>query len=225
MKICKKDNCNDIAIPRGKYCEKHKTGKRNNIRSNPIRVDNYTSGITNSISNHNIDSRNLFTTENNYNFEQKEKLRIENEENRKIIQEQEIEYQKTLILDRERLRLKEEENELCQILKMSELTFNDEKRKKIKDEPLVDNYYLIQFNIPNGKKIKRRFSRLSIIQDVKNYLDIYFIDNKIQIKNYDLCYYSSANFNQIITKESDMEILKNLFDSNNFALFIINNDA
>ena len=108
---------------------------------------------------------------------------------------------------------------------MSELTFNDEKRKKIKDEPLVDNYYLIQFNIPNGKKIKRRFSRLSIIQDVKNYLDIYFIDNKIQIKNYDLCYYSSANFNQIITKESDMEILKNLFDSNNFALFIINNDA
>jgi hypothetical protein len=224
MKICKKDNCDDIAIPRGKYCEKHKTGKkniRNNTHSNSIHIDNYTTSIINSIPQH---SSNLFNIENNYNFEQKEKKRIENEENRKIIQEQEIEYKKTLIMDEERIRLKEEEIELQKILKISELSFNEEKRKKIIDEP-EDNYFLIQFNIPNGKKIKRKFSKLSYLKDIKNYLDIYFIDNNLEIKNYDFCYYSSANCKQLITEESDGQILENIFNSKSFALFIINNDA
>lgn len=220
MKFCKRDNCDEIAIPRGKYCEKHKTGNRNRNRNNLSNIN------PRLYSNVNIQSNiDHFQEE----FERKEKIRIEkirieNEENRKIIQEQEIEYQKTVLMDQERIRLKEEDDELQKILQISELTFNDEKRKKIPVEP-EDNYFLIQFNIPNGKKIKRKFSKTSSVQDLKNYLDIYFIDTNLEIKNYNLCYYSSANCKQIIDCISNNEILENIFNSKNFALFIINNDA
>jgi hypothetical protein len=200
MKFCKKDNCNEIAILRGKYCETHKTVKRRQNTNINTPINNLEYMIPSSFKNSQI------------------------EENRKLIEEQELEYQRTLNMDRERIRLKDEENELEKILKLSEISFNEEKRKKIKDEPL-DNYYLIQFNTPNGKKTKRKFSKVSTIQDIKNYLDIYFIDNNLEIKNYDLCYYSSANCKQLIKTESNNEILENIFNSNNFALFIINNDA
>lgn len=84
MNICKKDNCFDICIPRGKYCLNHRTNKRK---------EKIESDISTAI--------NLSKME--YNKEL--------EKNRILINEQDIEYEKASKKDEEmfnKIRLKEE---------------------------------------------------------------------------------------------------------------------
>lgn len=224
MRQCQKDNCSEPAIPKGKYCNIHRTNKKN------IRTSILTNNITPQSILTEYDeleqalklSKFMFEEENNY---EKEKMKNKLEEDRllKIIQENE--YIETQRLDIERIKfekerkLKEEnekklkeENEKKQIdLKKAKIVYVDEK-----------NCYNIKINFPNGNKIIRKFKIESNVEDIRNVIDIFLYENKINIKNYDLI----ANFPfKRLTSEDLNTKIEEFTNFKNFILIVENLDS
>jgi hypothetical protein len=211
MKICLKDNCYKESIPRGKYCTEHCTVKKKleklvkEINKDKIEKDEIKEKIT--------------KEEKNYNQNEIKKINDLFEE-RKLKSEQDEEYQMSLIADRERINKQNEENELKEILELSKKSFIEEKRSKILEEPECD-YYTIQFKLPSGTNIKRKFSRNCKFSHLRNYLDIYFYDNNLDIINYDLIIFPKITF----TIENNNDNIENYNFPKNLTFFIYNLDS
>jgi hypothetical protein len=173
MKICAKNGCQNIAIQRGKYCNTHRTKKKIIDDENVIKT------VFEPIYN-------LPKSSNNINYDTERLLK----------EEQDEEYKKTMIMDMERIRLKDENDEIKNVIEISKKMYIEEKRNRIKEEPAESkNNYIFQFKLPNNNRIKRIFHNTSTLLDVRNFLDVYFYDNKITIENYDLIIFPKEVFN------------------------------
>jgi hypothetical protein len=205
MKTCQKMNCINKAITRGKFCEIHRTNKRNII---PPQISEHTIN--------NISSQNLFEEER----KQEQDISYQNllEEERKLKQEQDISYQNTLIQDRLRI----EENEYNNILKLSLDQFYIDKKNKLQSEPINGDFYFIKIKIPNGNILSRKFNINSKIEDIRDYLDIYFYENGINIQNYNIVF--TIPFKKIGIEYNNL-FIKDITNQNKFIIHINNIDA
>lgn len=213
-KICKKNNCENEAIPRGKYCELHRTSRP--IRPiRPIRpLDHLTS--------HSIpleeEKKDTFDTDMELAIKNSlEGLKIKKnqfEEDRKLRVEQEIEYQEALTLDTARLLKEKFELEEIEI-KRSNVVKNNITEK--------ENYFSIKIKLPNNLTLLKKFKEDSIIKDIQDYLDVYFFDNKIKIKNYFLVINNLTKIK--LSKDDKDTLLSSLNMSNNFIMFLENLDS
>jgi len=139
-------------------------------------------------------------------------------EDRLLRDEQKEEYDRTVIEDERRLREIQEEKELELAIEMSRKMQIDDKRKKISDEPSGD-YFNIQILFPSGRRVRRKFSDNSTLSDVRNFVDIYLIDNEIEIENYDLIYnFPYRKFTSIDNEYT----LNSVFIEKSFSLYIEN---
>ena len=207
-KFCKKDNCIQPPIPRGKYCEQHRSCKK--LRSPPPSYQNEV--ISQQLNN------------------EEERLRLE--EDRLLRQEQEREYNETVIKDRERIRLENEkkeserfEEELAQIMKMSaemEIENSIKKKRFLLERHVVDendkSNYQIKFKLKDFTILKK-FNKNSTINDLRFFVDMYIHENKIPIENYDLV----KNFPKEILSDLDLELCKSNL-SRNCILYVENLD-
>lgn len=179
MKTCSKNDCLNLAISRGKYCEEHRSRKKKSIvelREERLLKEEYKDMSPINMSHF----RSYVTTD----FISKNERKII--EDRELKMEQELEYEKTIIEDQQQQRLKDEEKELFQIIEISKQFSIEEKKNKILPESVDEDCLNLKFKLPNGNDIKRKFNKTATINDIRNYLDIYFIDNKLKIENYNL---------------------------------------
>jgi Rad3-related DNA helicase len=197
MKICAKNNCSNNAIQRGKYCIIHKTNKKKII------IDDEGDKKENIVSQH------FLKNNTDYDIE------------RILKEEQDEEYKKTMEMDIERIRLKNEEDEIKNIIELSKQMYIQDKKNKIKEEPneSKDNYNF-QFKLPNNNRIKRIFDKDSTLIDIRNFLDIYFYENSLNIENYDL-----VTFPKIIFKKNDDKKISEYNLQKNILFFIHNLDS
>lgn len=202
MKTCQRLNCNNQAIVRGKFCEIHRTNKKQISREN-TNTNNFitqtTITSTPSTPNYNIQNNNLI-------------------EERKLKQEQDIEYQNTLMQDRLRI----EENEYKNILKMSLEQFYIDKKNNLQKEPTESECYFIKIKIPNGSTLSRKFNLNSKIQDIRDYLDVYFYENKINVQNYNIVFV--IPFKKLNTEYNNL-FIKDITNQNKFMIHINDNDS
>ena len=200
-KECGKEDCYELSIRRGKYCELHKTNSKKK------KINSYEQDIEDALrlSLH-IDKKKIA-------------------EDRQIMLEQEREYNETLLLDKKKFeneRLLKEQQIENERLRIDELKI---KRLKVVDSEPSNNdteYFTIKIKLPRQTLI-RKFKSTSTVKDIREYLDIYFEDNKINIQNYNLVLNQSP-----IRKLSVNDIgvaVSTLSSYNNFLLFVDNLDA
>ena len=199
IKICKKKDCNNTAITRGKYCNMHRTNKaKNNIL------------VSREETKYNDDEDIEIALKLSL-----ETLKIEKtnkiEEDRKLKIDQEIAFDKTVKLDIERMNKEK--------LKLEEI---ENKRSKIfKNIPIEkENYFNIKIKLPANVTLIKKFKEDSYVSDIRDYLDVYFFDNDINIKNYILL------INAVEKKElENSHLISSLNMSNNFIIFLENLDS
>ena len=110
MKFCQKNNCNNESIPQGKFCEIHRSIKKD-------------------INQYDVEK-----------IKKDTELQSYLEEERKLKNEQYIEYQNTLEQDRKRFEELEYEN----ILKLSLEQFYIDKKTNLEIEPKDGDFYSIK---------------------------------------------------------------------------------
>ena len=159
------------------------------------------------------------------------------QQDRILREDQEREYAETVAADRERLRIeserreldakrKEEEEEAAAIALSQQLSTELDlvrKRKAVLPEPERGvGVAQFRFNLPNGMKLQRRFRDIDTLLDIRNYLDVYFADNNIALKNYDL----ATNFPKktFAAKDNHLSIVEAGVQGNT-SLFIYDLDA
>lgn len=180
MKLCKKINCSNFSIQRGKYCEIHRIKKKN----------------SNNLSNN-----------------------LEDEENiTEILKKQEEEYNFSMQEDIKRFIKINEEKELNNILEISKQSFYNEIKSKILEEPndFTKNIYNIKFKLPSGITLKRKFPNNVRFIDLRNFLNYYFYENKINIINYNLLLFPKKLF----TNENNDDLLYTYDIQNTISFFI-----
>jgi len=193
LKQCQKEDCYEPAIRRGKYCELHRTGK---IRPIKDTITNYEEDINLALK---------------LSLQTFDKERIQEERKLKI--EQENEYLETVRVDIERI---EKEKKRLEDIETKRLNI-------IKNEDIVGLcYFNIKFKLPNHTLIQK-FSNKCKIKDLRDYLDVYFDDNKINIKNYNLVINQSP-IRKLSISDNNLNI-SGLNLPNNFILFLENLDA
>lgn len=206
-KICKKNNCTNEAIPRGKYCDLHKTTKTTRpserLRTNSLPIEE----------NKDTYDRDLELALKN----SLEGLKIKKnqfDEDRKLRLEQDKEYQEALRLDTERLLKEKYELEEIELKRANTLQNNPTEK---------ENYFNIKIKIPNNLTLLKKFKEESSVKDIQDYLDVYFFDNKIKIKNY-LLVVNNLTKVKLDSKDKDI-LLSSLNMSNNFIMFLENLDS
>lgn len=200
-KICQKNNCNKL-ISKGKYCQDH------NIRI--CKICTY---------NNNINATECSMCLYNFNENKDIKnMKLKKfEEDRILKKEQEDEYNITALND----SIKNEEKEIMEAIIKSNNFIFEEKKKKILEEPNSEDVYNIKIKLPNNISLKRKFSKEANFEDIRNYLDIYFVENNIKI----IDYYLVTNFPKIkYTIEDNNKKLKDTNLEKNIVLYIQNND-
>ena len=201
QRLCQKPYCELPSIPRGKYCEIHRIKKKNK---------------------RNIDLEQNFNTlriREEIDIERKllEKQKILEEE-RIIRQEQEEAYKNALEADRKRL----EETEYENILKLSKDKYFEDLKNKLLTRDIGEEYYNIKIQFPAGLHINNKFSIDSIINDIREYIDLYIYENNINIINYDLIL--NYPYKKFTTDDRDLQI-KKISNVKNFILYLSNLDA
>ena len=210
MKTCLKNDCLELAITRGKYCEKHRSKNKNHKKKSRTNEEFET--------NRSISPETFNCLMYDYD-DSKQILYDKIIKDRELKMEQETEYEKTLLEDQQKLIMIESEKEFQKILEMSRQLSIEEKRKNILLDS-EDDYFNIKFKLPNGES-KKKFSRYAKINDIRNYIDIYFIDNNIRIENYNLV--MQYPLKKITKDDNDSEIQK-ITNEKSFILFIQNLD-
>lgn len=158
VKFCQKIGCKGQAIPRGKYCESHRTNKK---KEREIEYKEISDIIHNTQNNDDI----LL--------------------NRMLLQEQDEEYRKAMQMDMERMNRIDEEKLNEEILKQIEEDIVNSKRNNI--NRIIQeskSAYKIKFILHNGTRIQQNFIENLKFNDLYDFIDIYFADNNIDIKNY-----------------------------------------
>ena len=203
IKICKKKDCNNTAIARGKYCNIHRTNKvKNNI---PVLMEE-TKQETKYNNDEDIELALKLSLET---------LKIEKinkiEEDRKLKIDQESAFNETVKLDIERMNRKKVEVE-----ELENKRINISKNNPTEKE----NYFNIKIKLPSNKALIKKFKEESYVRDIRDYLDVYFFDNNINIKNYILL----INALEKKTLENS-DLISSLNMSNNFMIFLEDLDS
>lgn len=179
IRICKKEDCNQPSIKRGKYCIDHCTVRKIVESFSPI------SSSTTIQFEHNNDNEFRYI------------------EDRMIMREQDREYEEAYKQNLENLRLREE------MLKKEEekkLNFEIEIEKKRHNEETRENdeFYKIKFVFSNlhGLTIISTFSRDDILENIFNFIDVFLYDSSVSIGEYELISYPKI----IINKEEHNKI-------------------
>ena len=179
IRICKKEDCNQPSIKRGKYCIDHCTVRKIVESFSPI------SSSTTIQFEHNNDNEFRYI------------------EDRMIMREQDREYEEAYKQNLENLRLREE------MLKKEEekkLNFEIEIEKKRHNEETRENdeFYKIKFVFSNlhGLTIISTFSRDDILENIFNFIDVFLHDSSVSIGEYELISYPKI----IINKEEHNKI-------------------
>jgi hypothetical protein len=198
MRTCQKINCELPSISRGKYCEKHRTNKK----KPPIeRIRTETEQKS---------------EETHQKVEHEKQLKLD--EDRIIRSEQDKEYEETVRADQERL----DQIEYNKVLEMSINEYFLNKKASLGPENIDGVFYNIKIQLPNGLKITRKFKKDCSIGDIRDYIDVYFFENKINIPNYELI----INFPyQKFTKDDCNIELQTLEVPKMLMLFLSNLDA
>jgi hypothetical protein len=178
IRICKKEDCNQPSIKRGKYCIDHCTVRK--------RVESF-SPISSSTT---IQFENISNETNNDN-----ELRYI--EDRMIMREQNREYEEAYKKDLENLRLreemlkKEEEEKLNFEMEIKKKRQNDESREN-------DEFYKIKFVFSNlhGLTIISTFSRDDIFENIFNFIDVFLYDSSVSMGEYELISYPKIIINK-----------------------------
>lgn len=170
MRKCMKQHCELPAITRGKYCEYHRTQRRrtnegveerkiNPFEENRVRVE----------------ERKINTFE-----EEMSPYREDLSAERKIINEQNNEFEIAMAEDRR----KNEQKEYDEILKLSRDTYFKEKKFNLQKEPTDEDCYNIKIRLPSGKHLDKKFIIDVRCQDILDFLDVYFYEENIEIGKY-----------------------------------------
>ena len=198
IRLCQKRYCENESIPRGKYCNLHRTNKK---KQTIIQIKN----------------------ENNYLQEEdnnKKEINKKIEEDRLIIKQQKDEYIETERIDRENM----DKIQFLKVIEESKKLFIKEKRESLEKEPEKEkDVYSFKIKLPNGKMLLRRFKKYSKINDIRDYLEVYFYDNNISIINYNLVLnYPTIKFEN--TKDvNDLKLINSIYTKNTI-LYIENLD-
>ena len=195
MRQCMKPNCFNSSIPRGKYCELHRTNRR--IIEERNRIEERTR----------IEERNI-------------EERQRNMERQQIIEEQEREYNETMMKDIERIeeekrkRIEEKEKKNLKEIEMDSL------RQQIFSIEMNDKSFMIRFvlnhNHNHNHKISHFFKNDATFKDVFDYIDLYIYDNNIKLENYYLVCYPNLEY----TRQNAKDKLENHFNYKKINLFI-----
>jgi hypothetical protein len=194
IKQCQKEDCYEPAIRRGKYCELHRTGKIKQKKDEA--KSNYEEDINLAMK---------------LSLQMLDKERIEEERKLKI--DQDNEYLDTVRIDMERI---EKEKKRVEDIESKRLN-------TLKNETLIGLcYFNIKIKLPFQTLLKK-FNDKCKLKDIRDYLDVYFEDNKINIKNYNLV----INQNPIrrLSIENNNLDISSLNLGSNFILFLENLDA
>ena len=117
-----------------------------------------------------------------------------------------------------------EKKEYLKAIQQSKDSFIKEQKESIlKEPPIEEGIYFFKIKLPNGKSILRRFLKESKLQNIRDYLDIYFYDNNIKIETYNIV----LDFPKIIftnTIDTNNLKLKDIINSKNIILYIENLD-
>jgi hypothetical protein len=217
LKVCQKKNCYNASIHRGKYCENHRTNKSkikpiNNILIEeekkeellPYNINNYNEDINLAL------KLSLETLKderdhiiNNKKIKEDRELRIE----------QEYEFNEAMRMDKEKIENKRRLIEEIEIKRI-----NTEKNETGDS----DEYFNIKIKLSNTSLI-RKFKVNSNIKDIRDYLDVYFQDNNINIRNYNLVINQSP-IRKLLIDDNDISI-SSLKLSHSFILFLENLDS
>jgi hypothetical protein len=196
-----KPNCFNNSIPRGKYCEIHRTNRRVIEERNRI------------------DERRILEEMQRQIIEETKKTEQRRiiEERQKIMDEQEKEYHETMmkdikrIEDEERRKIDEEEKKN---LKENEM---DSLRQQIFSYEMNDKSFMIRFVLNNNNdKISHFFKHDATFKNIFDYIDLYIYDNNIKLENYYLVCYP----NLVYTRQNTTDKLENHFNYKKINLFI-----
>ena len=216
IKVCQKKNCYEPSISRGKYCEQHRTNKAkikptNNILNHeekkeeiiPVNINNYDEDI-------NIALKLSLETLNNERQYMKNINQEKINEDRELRREQEYEFNEAMRMDKEKYEKKTRRIEEIEI-----------KRIIIKEnEPIEsEKYFNIKIKLPNIT-LTRKFKFNAILKDIRDYLDVYFEDNNINIKIYNLVINQSP-LRKLLIEDNNI-LIESLKLSNSFILFLEN---
>lgn len=197
MKQCMKPNCFNNSIPRGKYCEIHRTNRRERNR---------------------IDERRILEEMQRQIIEETKKTEERRiiEERHQIMDEQEKEYHETMMKDIERIekekqqKIDEEEEKNLKEIQMDSL------RQRIFSYEMNDKSYVIKFVLNHIDKISHFFKHDSTFEDVFNFIDLYVYDNNIKLENYYLICYPNHEYR----RNNSNDKLENHFNFKKINMFI-----
>ena len=170
---CKFNNCEEICEYRKQFCEYHRRNRKRNsqgVHVSPILPE----GMRNSIS--------------------------EGMSSSNIIQEQNLEYERCMQLDMQRIQEIENSKILENAIKLSLEHELSSKKSKLQDLDTIDDKecFIIKFKLPDSSSINRKFHIESTFEDIRNFLDYYFFNNK-SFEELNRCKYDIvANFPKII---------------------------
>ena len=182
MKQCMKPNCFNNSIPRGKYCEIHRTNRRIVEEKNRL------------IEQTRLEERNRIIEERKRNIERQQ-----------IIDEQEREYNETMMKDIERIE-KEKQQKI-----------HEEEEKNLK-EIQMDSLRQRVFSYELNDKSSHFFNHDATFKDVFNFIDLYSYDNDIRLEKYYLVSYPNFEY----TRENLNDKLEKHFNYKKINLFIKN---
>ena len=163
VRICKTESCAEICEYKKQYCTLH---RRNYRRRTDDQLRN-----------------NIFQT---HVSETQIKL------DRELREQQELEFQETQLLDMQRINERNDalffEKEIEDAIQRSIECEKNERKSKIQDTDSIDisNCIKIKFKIPNSQFINQNFLNESTFQDLRNFLDFYFFENKIDVGSYNI---------------------------------------
>lgn len=162
--ICQKSGCVYEKIPRGKYCDLHRSRKKQIIIKEPVRLPEPDDDLREAI---------LRSLE----FE-KQKKDAEILETRLLREEQQLEFEEAMKADLEKIKLEK-------IAELSKQIWFEDKKKSLKDEPTTDCFN-IKINMPSGFKIVRKFHNDVTIGEIRDFVDVHLYENNSLIVNYEL---------------------------------------
>ena len=215
MRLCKKENCSEPSIKRGKYCEAHCTVRR--IRdshrntsevleerkvSEPSSLER--ERLQRSIREQRIQEL-LRTQLREEDERRKRELSEKYLEERLFREEQQREYEETVRLDRERLRLQKEAQDKIINEKRDKENELNEKRRKVQEDEMSEEekYFKIKFVFPNvhGLSIIQCFTKNCLFSNIFDFLDVFMTDSGINFDGYDILSYPNLSFE----KETHMD--------------------
>ena len=107
------------------------------------------------------------------------------------------------------------------LLNQQEEYFRTLKQKVASTEEIQDdNFYNIKIKIPNHVDIKKKFKGKCTVESIRNFLNLFFIENNIGITNFNLVLYP----NRKITIEDNNILIMDLNLEKNCTLLISNLD-